>query len=101
MENECLPRRLTQSALQLAVVAGEVHRLAEHAQTDRGLEGGGFGGTLEMRNGVCRDNNGLRIMGVLELLKLGLDVRRRVLACFENEALRLERTVEPARRLQL
>ena len=100
-EDECVPRRLAQSALQFAVVAGEEHGLAEHAQTDRGLESGGFGGTLEMKPRMRRDDDRLRIVRVLELLELGLDVGRRVLTCFENEALRLDRAVEPAGCLEL
>lgn len=54
-----------------------------------------------MTSRICRDDDRLRIVRVLELLELGLDVGRRVLACFENEALRLDRAVEPAGCLKL
>ena len=54
-----------------------------------------------MKYRMRRDDDGLWIMRVLELLELGLDVGRRVLTCFENEALRLDRAIEPAGRFEL
>ena len=96
-----LPGRLAQATLHLAVIAREEHGLAIHAQPDRGLESGGCGGTLKVKETRKEHDNGLRIVSVLELLQLGLDVGRRVLTRFENHALRLHAAVEPARRLQL